>query len=50
MINSKGIDFNEELKKFEPVVEVEQYAEGITDVADMMELLSKLSGLEPNEQ
>ena len=41
----KMIDFNEELRKFKPVLEVEELEEDAmaTDVKDMLELLQYLS-------
>lgn len=39
------IDFNEELKKFKPVLEVDELQDGVNgnDVKDMLELLQHLS-------
>ena len=42
------IDFNEELKKYKPVLEVEKLQDGVgNDVKDMLELLQLLSGKTP---
>ncbi|MCL2396950.1 MAG: hypothetical protein FWC93_02685 [Defluviitaleaceae bacterium] len=40
------IDFNEELKKYKPVLGVEELQDGVSgnDVKDIMELLQHLSG------
>ena len=39
------IDFNEELKKYKPVLEIEELEDGVhaNDVSDIMELLQHLS-------